>query len=202
MSVIGCRSHVSLIAEVIMLAASPVVASSLHFEVPEDTALRIRLDDTLTSSDSEVGDPFSATVVDAGEYRNARVYGHVAEIDMSGRIKGRTSMVLRFDRVVMPDGRRARINAEIVELYHAPSGEKVDVEGAIESRGRGRKSIERTAIGAGAGALLGGIFGGGRGAGIGSIIGGGGGLGTTAFHGRQKITLSSGQEMLIRITGR
>jgi len=27
-------------------------------------------------------------------------------------------------------------------------------------------------------------------------------LGTTAFHGRQKITLSSGQEMLIRITGR
>ena len=36
--------------------------------------------------------------------------------------------------------------------------------------------------------------------GIGSVIGGGGGLGTTAFHGHQKITLSSGQEMLIRIT--
>ena len=41
-----------------------------------------------------------------------------------------------------------------------------------------------------------------EGAGIGSVIGGAGGLGTTAFHGRQKITLSSGQEMLIRITGR
>jgi hypothetical protein len=27
-------------------------------------------------------------------------------------------------------------------------------------------------------------------------------LGTTAFHGRQKITLNSGLEMLIRITGR
>jgi hypothetical protein len=27
-------------------------------------------------------------------------------------------------------------------------------------------------------------------------------LGTTAFHGHQKITLNSGQEMLIRITGR
>jgi len=49
--------------------------------------------------------------------------------------------------------------------------------------------------------LLGGICGGGKGAGIGSVIGGAGGLGTTAFHGRQKITLSSGQEMLIRITG-
>ena len=121
---------------------------------------------------------------------------------MSGRIKGHTTMMLRFDRLVMPDGRRAPIHAEIVELYHAPSGEKVDVEGAIESGGRGRKTIVHTVIGARAGALLGGIFGGGKGAGIGSVIGGAGGLGTTAFHGHQKITLSSGQEMLIRITGR
>ena len=186
----------------VAVASSSSLASTPNFAVPEDTALRVRLDDTLTSADSEVGDPFSATVVDRGEYQNARVYGHVSEIDMSGKIKGHTSMVLRFDRIVMPDGRRAPIHAEIIELYHAPSGEKVDVEGAIESGGRGRKSIEHTAIGAGAGALLGGIFGGGKGAGIGSIIGGVGGLGTTAFHGRQKITLNSGQEMLIRIIGR
>ena len=177
-------------------------ASGKDIIMPEDTALRVRLDDTLTSTDSQVGDPFSATVVDQGEYRNARVYGHVAEIDMSGRVKGRTSLMLRFDRLVMPDGRRAPIHAEIVELYHAPSGERVDVEGAIESSSRGRKSIEHTAIGAGAGALLGGIFGGGKGAAIGSVVGGAGGLGTTAFHGHQKITLSSGQEMMIRITGR
>lgn len=187
---------------VLVIAALPVCASTQSFNVPDDVALRIRLDDTLTSVDSQVGDPFSATVVDQGDYQNARVYGHVAQIDVSGRIKGHTSMMLRFDRLVMPDGRRAPIHAEIVELYHAPSGEKVDVEGAIESGGRGRKSIEHTAIGAGAGALLGGIFGGGKGAGIGSIVGGAGGLGTTAFHGRQKITLSSGQEMLIRIIGR
>jgi len=180
----------------------PLLGSTQTFNVPEDIALRIRLDDTLTSTDSQVGDPFSATVVEKGDYQNARVYGHITQIDMSGKIKGHTSMVLRFDRLVMPDGRRAPIHAEILELYHAPSGEKVDVEGAIESGGRGRKTIEHTAIGAGAGALLGGIFGGGKGAGIGSIIGGAGGLGTTAFHGRQKITLNSGQEMLIRITGR
>jgi hypothetical protein len=187
---------------VLMLAISPLLASTSSFVVPNDIALRIRLDDTLTSVDSSVGDPFSATVVDQGEYQNARVYGHIAEIQVSGKVKGNTTIGLRFDRLVMPDGRRAPIHAEIVELYHAPSGEKVDVEGAIESGGRGRKSIEHTAIGAGAGALLGGIFGGGKGAGIGSVIGGVGGLGTTAFHGRQKITLSSGQEMLIRLTGR
>jgi hypothetical protein len=186
----------------LMIAGTSSLALTVNFHVPEDTALRIRLDDTLTSTDSQVGDPFSATVVDKGEYRDARVYAHVTEIDMSGKVKGHTSMMLRFDRLVMPDGRRSPIHAEIVELYHAPSGQKVDVEGAIESGGRGRKSIEHTVIGAGAGALLGGIFGGGKGAGIGSVIGGAGGLGSTAFHGHQKIILSSGQEMLIRITGR
>ena len=187
---------------VVVIIGTFSLLSAGGFIVPEDTALRIRLDDTLTSTDSQVGDPFSATVVDQGDYRNARVYGHVADIDLSGKVKGRTSMTLRFDRLLMSDGRRSPVHAEIVELYHAPSGETVDVEGAIESSGRGRKSVEHTAIGAGAGALLGGIFGGGKGAGIGSIIGGVGGLGTTAFHGHQKITLSSGQEMMIRITGR
>lgn len=192
----------SLLAAFFAVTSRPMLGSTANFSVPDDVALRIRLDDTLTNTDSQVGDPFSATVVEKGDYQNARVYGHITEIDTSGRIKGHTSMMLRFDRLVMPDGRRAPIRAEIVELYHAPSGEKVDVEGAIESGGRGRKTIEHTAIGAGAGALLGGIFGGGKGAGIGSIIGGAGGLGTTAFHGRQKITLNSGQEMLIRITRR
>jgi hypothetical protein len=201
-SVLSILTASAFLLAVVVMMSAPLLASTGNFAVPDDTALRIRLDDTLTSNDSEVGDPFSATVVDKGDYRNARVYGHVSEIDMSGKIKGHTSMVLRFDRIVMPDGRRAPIHAEIIELYHAPSGEKVDVEGAIESGGRGRKTITHTAIGAGAGALLGGIFGGGKGAGIGSIIGGVGGLGTTAFHGHQKITLNSGQEILIRITGR
>jgi len=197
---IHTAASLSFILALGLITTVPLRASNQSFSVPEDIALRIRLDDTLTSVDSEVGDPFSATVVDKGDYQNARVYGYIAQIDMSGKVKGYTSIMLRFDRLVMPDGRRAPIHAEIMELYHAPSGEKVDVEGAIESGGRGRKSIVHTAIGAGAGALLGGIFGGGKGAGIGSIIGGAGGLGTTAFHGHQKITLSSGQEMLIRIT--
>jgi hypothetical protein len=195
-------THLGLLVLLVLIVASPLFASNEHFGVPDDLALRIRLDDTLTSSDSQVGDPFSATVVDEGLYQNARVYGHISQIDLSGKVEGHTTMMLEFDRLVMPDGRRASIRAEIVELYHAPSGEKVDVEGAIESSGRGRKTVEHTAIGAGAGALLGGIFGGGKGAGIGSVVGGVGGLGTTAFKGHQKITLNSGLEMLIRTTAR
>jgi hypothetical protein len=198
---IDARTHIYASLLFVAVIATPVAAWSVSFTVPADVALRIRLDDTLTSTDSQVGDPFSATVVDRGEYHNARVYGHISGITTSGRLKGNTTMMLRFDRLIMPNGHRARLHAELVELYDAPSGEKVDVEGAIQSGGRGRTSVIHTAIGAGAGALLGGIFGGGKGAGIGSVVGGAGGLGTTAFHGHQKVTLNSGLEMLIRTAG-
>jgi hypothetical protein len=182
------------------LAAMPTLATAQALTIPQDVALRIRLDDTLTSTDSEVNDPFSATVMTQGQYQGARVYGHISSIDMSGRLQGRTEMVLQFDRLIMFDGRTARIHAEIIQLYHAPSHESLGVEGAILSEGKGRSALIGTGFGAGAGALMGALFGGGRGAGIGSIVGGAAGLGTTAFRGSQKITLPSGIQMTIQIT--
>ena len=195
----SARAPRLLFALLLVIATIPALATP-GFTIPQDVAFRVRLDDTLTSVDSEVGDPFSATVVSEGPYQGARVYGHISSIDMSGRLQGRTEMVLQFDRLVMRDGRTARIHAEIIQLYHAPSHETLGVEGAILSGGRGRTDAIDTGFGAGAGALMGAIFGGGKGAAIGSIIGGGAGLGTTAFRGRQKITLPSGLEMMIQIT--
>src|ERR1700733_13989993 len=95
------RSRISLFLFLVAVLATPLAGRSVSSTLPADLALRIRLDDTLTSTDSQVGDPFSATVVDRGQYRNARVYGHITQIDMSGKIKGHTSMVLRFDLLVM-----------------------------------------------------------------------------------------------------
>jgi hypothetical protein len=190
----------AILFALLSFAGLPALVAAQGFHVPQDVALRIRLDDTLTSTDSQVGDPFSATVVIQGPYQGARVYGHISYIDMSGRLSGHTEMVLQFDRLIMPDGRTARIQAEIIQLYHAPSGETVGVENAILSGGKGRSALLGTGIGAGAGALFGAIFGGGKGAGIGSIVGGAAGLGTTAFRGSQKITLPSGLEMMIQIT--
>jgi hypothetical protein len=189
-----------LLCLVIFLATLPATAIPPRLTILPDVTLRIRLDDTLTSIDSREGDPFSATVVSQGEYQAARVYGHIASIESSGHLQGHSEMVLRFDRLIMPDGRTARINAEIIQLYHAPSHETLDVEGAILSAGRGRTALLTTGFGAGAGALMGAIFGGGEGAAIGSIAGGAAGLGTTAFRGPQKINLPAGLEMMIQIT--
>jgi hypothetical protein len=184
----------------LLLFALTTIAAAQPLIIPQDVALRIRLDDTLTSTDSQVNDPFSATVMTEGQYQGARVYGHISAIDMSGRLQGRTEMVLQFDRLIMFDGRTARIHAEIIQLYHAPSHETLGVEGAILSAGKGRSALIGAGFGAGAGALMGAIFGGGKGAGIGSIIGGAAGVGTTAFRGSQKITLPSGLQMTIQIT--
>ncbi len=195
-------SHARAIVTLLLLlsvAITSLVAAE-PFTVPQDLALRVRLDDTLTSTDSQVNDPFSATVMTQGPYEGARVYGHISSIDMSGRLQGRTEMVLQFDRLIMFDGRTARIHAEITQLYHAPSHETLGVEGAILSASKGRSALIGTGFGAGAGAMMGAIFGGGKGAGIGSIIGGAAGLGTTAFRGSQKISLPSGLQMTIQIT--
>jgi hypothetical protein len=184
----------------VTLLTLPTFASSQALTIPQDVALRIRLDNTLTSTDSQVNDPFSATVITQGQYEGARVYGHVSSIDMSGRLQGRTEMVLQFDRLIMFDGRTARIHAEIIQLYHAPSHETLGVEGAILSSSKGRSALIGTGFGAGAGALMGALFGGGKGAAIGSIVGGAAGLGTTAFRGAQKITLPTNLQMTIQIT--
>jgi hypothetical protein len=121
---LGYAAGLGLVVALVTITSSLLLGSTQSFSVPDDVAPRIRLDDTPTSTDSEVGDPFSATVVDQGDYRNARVYGHITQIDMSGKIKGHTSMVLRFDRLVMPGGRRAPIHAEIVELITHPPAKR------------------------------------------------------------------------------
>jgi hypothetical protein len=194
-------THVrTLTTLLLLLAILPAVAAAQSLTIPQDVALRIRLDDTLISTDSQVNDPFSATVMTQGQYQGARVYGHISSIDMSGRLSGRTEMVLQFDRLIMYDGRTARIHAEIIQLYHAPSHETLGVEGAILSAAKGRSALIGTGFGAGAGALMGALFGGGKGAGIGSIVGGAAGLGTTAFRGSQKITLPTNLQMTIQIT--
>src|SRR5580658_8103171 len=86
---LGHAAGLGLVVALVTITSSLLLGSTQSFSVPDDVALRIRLDDTLTSTDSEVGDPFSATVVDQGDYQNARVYGHITQIDMSGKIKGR-----------------------------------------------------------------------------------------------------------------
>ena len=166
--------------------------------VPIGTNLKIRLEDTLSSKDSRVGDRFTATAIDPVRFNEGRITGHISSIQKSGKIKGRTSMNLAFDTISLGD-RTGTMHGYVTRVYGSDSG-RADNEGGVESGSRTNQTIKRGAIGAGAGAVLGAIVGGGKGAAIGLILGGAGGAGSLAVQGSKELKLESGTEMLVRVT--
>ena len=167
--------------------------------VPIGTNLKIRVEDTLSSKDSRVGDKFTATVLDPVRFNEARVTGHISSIQKSGKIQGRTSMNLAFDSIALGDGRSGTLHGYVARVYGTDTG-RADEEGGIESGSRTKQTIKRGAIGATAGAIIGGIAGGGKGAAIGLILGGAGGAGSLAVQGSKELRIESGTEMLVHVT--
>jgi hypothetical protein len=167
--------------------------------VPVGTDLKVRLNDTLSSKDSRIGDRFTATVINPSRFDEARLNGHVSSIQKSGKIKGRTSMNLAFDSIELRDGRRGVMHGYVTRVYGEGSG-RADEEGGVESGSRGKQTAKRAGIGATVGAIVGGIAGGGKGAAIGLIIGGAGGAGSLAVNGSKELKIESGTEMLVHVT--
>ena len=167
--------------------------------VPVGTDLKVRINDTLSSKDARIGDRFTATVIDPSRFDEARLQGHVSSIQKSGKVKGRTSMNLAFDSIELRDGRRGTLHGYVTRVYGNDAG-KADNEGGIQSSSRGNQTIKRTGIGAGVGAVIGGIAGGGKGAAIGMIVGGAGGAGSLAVKGSKELKIESGTEMLVHVT--
>ncbi|MDQ3667076.1 MAG: hypothetical protein M3410_10990 [Acidobacteriota bacterium] len=167
--------------------------------VPVGTNLKVRLEDSVSSKDSRVGDRFTATVIAPARFDEATVTGHVSSIRKSGKVKGRTSMNLAFNSIELRDGRRGTLRGYITRVYGANAG-RADDEGGVESGGRGNQTLKRSGIGAAGGAIIGAIAGGRKGAAIGLILGGAGGAGSLAVQGSKELKLESGTELLVRVT--
>src|SRR6476660_9091461 len=161
--------------------------------VPVGTNLKIRIEDSLSSKDSRVGDKFTATALDPVRFNEGRITGHISSIQKSGKIQGRTSMNLAFDSISLGD-RTSTLHGYVTRVYGSDSG-RADNEGGVESGSRPNQPVKRGAIGAGAGAVLGAIVGGGKGAAIGLILGGAVGAGSLAVQGSKELKIESGTEM-------
>ena|SRR5215468_4071471 len=83
--------------------------------IPEGASLRIRLETRLTTKTDREGDRFTARVIEPGDFEGAIIQGHIAKIERSGRMTGRTEMALDFDAITFRDGRSGP--------FHAQSGE-------------------------------------------------------------------------------
>jgi hypothetical protein len=93
----------------------------------------------------------------------SQITGSVLEANGSGRVKGRASLAFRFDHVI--------VRGESHEIQT----DRVRREAAADTKG----DLKKGGIGAGAGAVIGGIAGGGKGAAIGGVVGGAGAVAAT-----------------------
>lgn len=167
-------------------------------DIPGGTALEIRLTSTIDTKNNRSGDRFEAVVVSPDTYRDAVVEGHIANINRSGRVTGRTELALAFDRIRLQDGRNLELNASLEKIIESETVKKVDEEGNVQSGSRSKDAQMRGGVGAAAGAIIGGIIGGVKGAVVGAVIGGAGGVGTVYVEGDKDLVLEPGTEMIIR----
>jgi len=178
----------------------PVPSKTTAPLVPLGTNLTIRLNETLSTKQSRVGDRFTATAIDPVRFNEAIVHGHIRSIVKSGKVQGRTTMNLSFDSIDLRQDppKSGVLHGYVTKVYGTKA--RTDQEGGVQSEGRGNQTLKRSGIGATAGAIVGGIAGGGKGAAIGLIVGGAGGAGSLAVKGSKELRLESGTEMLVQVT--
>jgi hypothetical protein len=172
--------------------------------VPEGTALRVKLETTISTFSSKVGDPFQgkiseAVVVDGKTMipAGAMVEGRVTKLNEPRRIKGKPTIVLFPENVVMPDGQRHMLNAVLVDTDI--KGTDVNQEGQFKGAGHDRRDQLEVGGGTGAGMLVGGLIGGGPGL----LIGGAIGASATTTHWlvqRRSAVLPSGTQLVLELS--
>ena len=159
--------------------------------VPEGATLSLVLETSMSSETSRAGDRVEAKLADGirvGEKvvvpAGSEVRGRVSAAVPSGRVKTRARLAFAFDTLVL-DGKEHAIGTGAIDIT-APDTHK--------------KDAVTIGIGAGAGAIVGGIAKGGKGAAIGTLIGGAAGTGVVLVNTGKEVELAVGSRMTVRLT--
>ena len=176
----------------------PVFAT---YTLPQNQYFRLRMNQTLNSGTSHVGDRFQATVVTPVYASGVEVVpagsiveGRVVAVS-SARTRGREGQLgVQFDSVVVPDGTSHPLEGALTELQDARAG-KVDAENEVTGASSDKRNVVYVGGGTVGGAVLGGAIGGGKGAGIGAIIGAGAGVAGVMLSKGNEAELRSGSEI-------
>jgi hypothetical protein len=164
--------------------ARPASPMMMEMTVPVGTAIELALDTPVSSDKSRPEDSVRAhvskpvvvdsmTVIPAG----SEAAGTVVDAKPSGRLKGRASVTLMFNRIIVA-------NTPYTIRTTAVTRE------AAESKGD--DSVKKIGIGTGAGAVIGAIAGGKKGAAIGAGVGAGAGTGASLATEGKEISLGAG----------
>jgi len=172
--------------------------------VPEGTPLKVKLQTTISTFSSKVGDPFQGKLIDpvmvdgkAVIPAGTTVEGRVTKLSEPRRIQGKATIGILPEHIVLADGQRFMLNAVLVDTNI--SGTDVNEEGLFKGSGHDRRDQIEVAGGTGAGMLMGGLIGGGPGL----LIGGAIGAGATTTHWlvqRRSAVLPSGTELMMELS--
>jgi len=195
--------------KVLVTLAAVLMAVSLWAQnnspsVPEGTPLKVKLETTISTFSSKVGDPFQGKITDpvvvdgkALIPAGAVVEGRVTKVSEPRRIKGKPTIGIFPEHILMPDGQRFMLNAVLVDTDI--KGTDVNEEGVFKGSGHDRRDQIEVAAGTGAGMLIGGLIGGGPGL----LIGGAVGAGATTTHWlvqRRSAVLPSGTQLWLELS--
>jgi hypothetical protein len=172
-------------------------------ELQEGTSIRVHLLDRLSTAESEKGEPFrtrvATDVLQGGQVvipAGAEIDGRVMEVS-SGHMGGSGTMRLQPDYVILPNGARFRLHADVTGT--PGSRARVVGEGTIKADSRLKKDGIEYGGAVGAGAITGAIVAGPAGALAGTLIG----AGAITVHllvSHPQATLDPGTTMMFMLT--
>lgn len=170
---------ISIVAVLAMVGAIAVfsgepawqVAAQETVTLPAGTRILVRTTEAIDSTKQTTGQRFTGTLETALEAngqvvapRGTTVHGRLANVQAAGRMSGGANLTLELTDIVIA----GQPHPIVTSSYE------------VRSKGQGEQTAGRIGVGAGLGALVGGIAGGGRGAAIGMAAGGGAGTAVSA----------------------
>ncbi|HEX4485502.1 MAG TPA: hypothetical protein VH088_04505 [Terriglobales bacterium] len=187
-----------LVATLLLTAISAVAQT-----IPAGTAIRVRLQTTLSSFGNKRGDVFTGLVTDTITTNGMNMFpagtvlqGRVSKVKEPRRIAGRPTIGIVPETLTLATGEKIPLSATLVDTnLH---GTRVDDEGRFKGSGHDRKDLWILGGGTGGGMLIGGLSAGAVGTGVGAAIGGGAATGYWLYK-RNAAVLPSGTELILEL---
>lgn len=195
------KNRLTLLLATTLLALPAMSQSTLS----PGTPVYMKLQSTLATFMNKTGDQFWGTVtqpvMESGRIvipAGSTVIGHVTRISEPRRITGKPTIGLHPDTVTLPNGAKYALSAVLVDTS-LRDGSDVNEEGQFKGSGHDRHDTRETAVGGGAGLLMGALMGGAEG----GLIGAGVGAGATMAHWLYKhrsATLAAGTILIFEVS--
>lgn len=178
-------------------AEAPVFSEEVI--LPAGTIIPIVLADYLNTRNSQVGDVFYADTTYPIWFqqklvipKGSNIRGTVTDVVRPGRIKGRGTLAVRFDDILLPNG-VTRSFVAVFRGIHGPGEEHLDRASETVTSGSSKGEDAGTVVGTtGKGAIIGAVAGRGSGAAIGAGAGAAAGIATMLFTRGRDLVLTPG----------